>query len=90
MSDIAEKVLSAMEDAWDTKFGQRDAKFAWEIIGTGCLLDGLFRDDQVVRDWLREPNKLLSDEAPLDHIQTNGLNGARRVRDVVELICNLK
>ncbi len=53
-----------------------------EIRGT---LSGLFKDQDVENDWLREPHSMLNDQKPLDLLLEGSIENLLLVRDYAAL-----
>ena len=84
-----EQVIAAIENQWDTTFDapiSSDPKFVAEVLQIAASLDGLFRNTDTIRDWLREPQDALAGEAPLDHIERRGIGGAQLIREFTDFL----
>ena len=56
------------------------------LLEIGFALDSLFRNENSVRMWLREPLGELGDESPLDHLREGSMEHLLRLRQLVEFL----
>lgn len=56
------------------------------LIEIRAALDKLYRDEDVEREWLREPNPYLEGSKPLDILLEGSMEGLLRVRQFVEYL----
>ena len=56
------------------------------LLEIGLALSGLFRNEDSVRMWLREPLGELGDESPLDHLLEGSMEHLLRLRQLVEFL----
>ena len=70
-----------------TRLRRRDSKDRLRLLlAIDVVLYGLYRDEEVVRTWLREPQTELSGKSPLDLLLEGSMENMLRVKQFVEYL----